>query len=126
MIDLSYNARKATAYTYPIRYYLQGEKRQQWFDFMQGDLKVALERLTDMYEKNNLMLKLDWDTNGNPIQGAKFREYKLSCVNLTKVVRTYFDNMIQEVTYGLPNCPKDNDEDGPAFDYTFDANSGGS
>ena len=32
-------ARRSLSYTYPWRYYLMGENKQRYFDFIQGDLE---------------------------------------------------------------------------------------
>ena len=48
-------ARRALTYTYAIRYYLKGKNKQNFFDFIQGDLENSLERLNKRNEE-------DWQT----------------------------------------------------------------
>ena len=45
-------ARRSLSYTYPWRFYLEGENRQRYFDFIQGDLEQSLEKLNEMNEEN--------------------------------------------------------------------------
>ena len=53
-------ARRSLSYTYPFRYYLKGENKQRYFDFIQGDLEQSLERLNGKNEEDWL-LYLDTD-----------------------------------------------------------------
>ena len=45
-------ARRSLSYTYPFRYYLKGENKQRYFDFIQGDLEQSLERLNGKNEED--------------------------------------------------------------------------
>jgi hypothetical protein len=36
-------ARRTLSFTYPIRYYLRGRAKQEFFDFMKNDLEKYLE-----------------------------------------------------------------------------------
>ena len=42
--------RRCVSYTYAIRFYLQGPAKQAFFDFIQGELEIALERLNKLME----------------------------------------------------------------------------
>ena len=45
-------ARRAISFTYPYRYYLVGENKQRYFDFIQADLEQSLERLNKKNEED--------------------------------------------------------------------------
>jgi len=68
-------ARRALSYTYPYRYYLTGENKQRFFDFMQSDLEQSLERLNGKNEEEWTDY-LDVDHNAMPIMGERFFRYK--------------------------------------------------
>ena len=58
MIDIAelvYAARRALANTYIERFYLRGQAKQAFFDFMQKDLERSLEWLNKRNEE-------DWST----------------------------------------------------------------
>lgn len=50
MANLVVAARRTLSYTYPIRYYLRGKSKQQFFDFLVKDLERDLESLTKISE----------------------------------------------------------------------------
>ena len=69
-------ARRSLSYTYPWRYYLIGENKQRYFDFIQGDLEQSLEKLNEKNEENWLEY-LDQDqVTGKPRLGERFFAYK--------------------------------------------------
>ena len=45
------DARRSLTYTYPIRYYLRGKAKQDFFDFIQGELEMSLEALNKRNEE---------------------------------------------------------------------------
>ena len=49
--ELVIKARRALTNTYAVRYYLEGRKKQEFFDFIQGDLESSLEKLNKRNEE---------------------------------------------------------------------------
>lgn len=49
--ELVVAARRSLSYTYPIRFYLKGQGKQQFFDFIQADLERSLEMLNKKNEE---------------------------------------------------------------------------
>lgn len=51
--ELVIRARRALTYTYAMRFYLDGGRnKQNFFDFMQGDLEYSLEKLNKRNEED--------------------------------------------------------------------------
>ena len=48
--NLVIRARRSLSYTYALRFYIRGESKQRFFDFIQGDLERSLELLNDKSE----------------------------------------------------------------------------
>jgi hypothetical protein len=63
--ELVIRTRRAICYTYAQRFFLEGKNKMAFFDFLQGELEMSLERLNKRNEE-------DWqtyvDTDG---QGSK-------------------------------------------------------
>ena len=68
-------ARRSLAFTYPIRYYLKGAQKQQFFDFMQSDLEASLEKLNKQNELDWWAF-LDQDAYGKAHVGERFFKFK--------------------------------------------------
>ena len=62
--ELVIRARRAITYTYAMRYYLEGRAKQMFFDFIQGDLELSLERLNKKNEED-WQLYLECSENGS-------------------------------------------------------------
>jgi len=47
--------RRALSYSYAIRFYLKGSKKQRFFDFSQKELERSLERLNLINEEKSIL-----------------------------------------------------------------------
>ena len=62
-------ARRALSFTYPYRYYLTGETKQRYFDFIQAELIQSLEILNGKNEEDwNALMDKDMISK-KPIMG---------------------------------------------------------
>lgn len=116
-------ARRSLSYTYAIRFFLKGEQKQAFFDFIQGDLERSLEALNKRMEENWLDY-VEYDIKGKLILGLKFNRYKETVTTSREVVERHFNTVMGEIMNGLPsiaNVDEDDDQD-----YTFDADTKGS
>jgi hypothetical protein len=50
--ELVIRARRALTYTYAMRFFLEGRAKQMFFDFIQADLELSLERLNKRNEED--------------------------------------------------------------------------
>jgi hypothetical protein len=73
--ELVIRARRALTYTYAMRFYLDGRNKQQFFDFIQGDLEASLEKLNKRNEED-WQLFLEVDGFGAIHLGERFFKYK--------------------------------------------------
>jgi len=105
-------ARRALTYTYAMRFYLQGNNKQRFFDFLQGDLERSLEMLNKKNEED-WQLYLDTDTFGMLHLGEKFFRYKQEVNNMRDTVERHFSKTINQIEAGLPEVA---DEESKAGD----------
>ena len=52
IMELLLKARRALANTYPLRFFMSGAAKKQYFDFKQGELEMSLERLGKLIERD--------------------------------------------------------------------------
>jgi len=58
--ELVVRARRALTYTYAMRFFLDGQNKQRFFDFIQGDLESSLEKLNKRNEEDwQIYLEVD-------------------------------------------------------------------
>ena len=50
--SLVFTARRTLSYTYPLRFYLKEETKQDLFDFNQQEMEKHLDKLTELSEKD--------------------------------------------------------------------------
>jgi predicted restriction endonuclease len=115
--ELVVAARRSLSFTYPIRFYLKGQNKQQFFDFIQSDLERSLEMLNKKNEE-------EWvgylETNGlGMIQLTdKFFAYKQNIVTLRETLNRHFNTCMTSIKNGLPEVE---DEELDDFEHAFDA-----
>lgn len=124
MIDIAVlvlAARRVISNTYAIRFYLKGEQRQAFFDFMQGDLERSLEKLSGITEKNWID-NLDIDYQNQFHQGEKFFKFKEVVNTMKDVLENHFNTVCTSIQNGLPEVANSTEDD---VDYKFDGTNGG-
>jgi hypothetical protein len=115
--ELVVAARRSLSYTYPIRFYLKGQNKQQFFDFIQADLERSLEMLNKKNEE-------EWvsylETNGMGVIQLtdKFFEYKQRIVTLRETLNRHFNTCMTSIQNGLPEVAE---EDLDEEEHNFDA-----
>ena len=91
--------RRVLKWTYAYGYYLpeyeHEHDKRQFFDYLQGQAESCLERLHRCAEKE-LQDYIDCES---PAKG--FKDFRSKLVDLTRVTRNYFDNLVQALENGL-------------------------
>ena len=96
-------ARRSLSYTYPFRYYLYGENKQRYFDFIQSDLEQSLERLNGKNEEDwTEYLDID-QVSKKPIMGEKFFKYKQEIITLREAAERHLNSAVADIEAGLPD-----------------------
>ena len=121
--NLILRARRSLSYTYALRFYVRGENKQRFFDFIQGDLERSLELLNDKSEQDWLDL-LEKDHNGVRQVTSVFLQYKDQMIMLQKTLRKYFDTAMTSMLAGLPEVEGQSKQD-DCVDYMFKKTFGG-
>ncbi|MBA0830735.1 hypothetical protein Goarm_015247, partial [Gossypium armourianum] len=89
--------RRVLKWTYAYGYYLpEHEKtKTQFFEYLQGEAEVGLERLHRCAEK-----ELDkYVTADGPL--SDFDDFRTKLTGLTSVTKTYFENLVRALENGL-------------------------
>ena len=94
-------ARRSLSFTYPIRFFLRGENKQAFFDFIQGDLEKSLELLNAKNEEDWLSF-LDEGHDGRPCNGEGFTKYKEEITTLRETLERHFNTAMVSIQAGLP------------------------
>lgn len=108
--ELVVAARRSLSMTYPIRFYLKGKNKQQFFDFIQADLEKSLEMLVKKNEE-------DWltylETNGMGMMQLtdKFFAYKQNIVTLRETLNRHFNTCMTSIQQGLPEVQDEIEDD---------------
>ena len=101
-------ARRSLSFAYPYRFYLIGENKQRYFDFIQGDLESSLEELTKLSEQNwTPFIEEDPIDFGTFIQGPKFMKYKKDLTNLQEATTKRLNGLMADIEAGLPDIKKE-------------------
>lgn len=92
-------------WTYAYGYYLpeQESTKKRFFEYLQGEAEVGLERLHDCAELEfKQLVKETEDFSKN------FENFRWKLIRLTKVTKTYFENLVKALANGLADV-EDND-----------------
>ena len=114
--------RRSLSYTYAIRFYLTGQNKQSFFDFIQAELESSLERLNKLMETEKWIDKLDYDESGRVVEGERFFTFKARVTDLTKTLQGHFNKMMQDIMSGLSDVKEVDDT---KDDFTFDGTNTG-
>jgi hypothetical protein len=98
--ELVYAARRAVANSYISRFYLKGEARQTFFDFMVKDLERSLEWLNKRNEENWLDYA-EVDLEGKKHLGKNFFKYKTEINNLRTNCENFFVETVKSIAGGM-------------------------
>ena len=115
--ELVIAARRSLAYTYPIRFYLKGAAKQQFFDFLQSDLESSLEKLNKKNEEE-WVTYVETNELGQLQLTDKFFAYKQEIVTLRTALNNHFNQCMTSIKNGLPEVEEEVKDEA---DYTFDA-----
>ncbi|KAJ4903383.1 putative E3 ubiquitin-protein ligase ARI10 [Raphanus sativus] len=97
--------RRVLKWTYAYGYYLpeQESTKKRFFEYLQGEAEVGLERLHDCAELEfKQLVKETEDFSKN------FENFRWKLIRLTKVTKTYFENLVKALANGLADV-EDND-----------------
>lgn len=99
--ELVVAARRSLSYTYPIRFYLKGAAKQQFFDFIQADLEQSLEMLNKKNEEEWVVM-LETNELGQLQMTDKFFAYKQQIVTIKETLNKHFNTCMTSIKNGLP------------------------
>ncbi|CAN7104281.1 unnamed protein product [Brassica rapa subsp. narinosa] len=96
--------RRVLKWTYAYGYYLPREERtkKQFFEYLQGEAEVGLERLHHCAEEE---LQHFVDETDDP--STDFDDFRKKLIGLTKVTKTYFENLVKALENDLADVAVD-------------------
>ncbi|CAH2057692.1 unnamed protein product [Thlaspi arvense] len=89
--------RRVLKWTYAYGYYHlpeQGRTKRQFFEHLQGEAEVALERLHRCADQ-----ELKSFVNEAEDPSKSFNDFRRKLIGLTKVTKTYFENLVEVLEY---------------------------
>jgi hypothetical protein len=99
--ELVIRARRAITYTYPLRFYMAVTTKTAFFDFLQGDLEMSLEKLNKKNEED-WQVYLEVDAFQELLLGERFYKFKTEINGLKHALETHFSRIIATLEAGLP------------------------
>ena len=90
--------RQVLKYSYVYGYYLNNQKEQNLFQFMQENLEKNCDQLHELIEK-----PLDPFLDVNIIDRKDFYHFKSELVNYYQVTKKFYENLLEGVDRGLTN-----------------------
>ncbi|CDY42068.1 BnaA05g11180D [Brassica napus] len=96
--------RRVLKWTYAYGYYIPREERtkKQFFEYLQGEAEVGLERLHHCAEEE---LQHFVDETDDP--STDFDDFRKKLIGLTKVTKTYFENLVKALENDLADVAVD-------------------
>ncbi|KAF8108679.1 hypothetical protein N665_0104s0006 [Sinapis alba] len=90
--------RRVLKWTYAYGYYLpeQQSTKKRFFEYLQGEAEVGLERLHHCAELEFKQLVKETEDFSN-----NFEDFRRKLIGLTKVTKTYFENLVKALENGL-------------------------
>jgi ariadne-1 len=114
--DLVIEARTGLAYSYPLGYFLKSKAKQQFYEFIQGELEHSLE-LLDKATDLQLTEYIDESETGAVGLSHSFFDVKSSLTSLKTVVQSHFSKSMKEMELGFPDIADTNDRDSQNPDF---------
>jgi ariadne-1 len=106
--DLLISTKKSLAYSYALGFYLTSTCKINFYEFIQGELELNMIRLDNLTDIS--LLRYLEVTEDCYILSNQFAEDRLQIINLTQVVKSFFNECLSEIENGFPNI-KDSYED---------------
>lgn len=90
--------RRVLKWTYAYGYYLSEEEstKKRFFEYLQGEAEVGLERLHHCAELEFKQLVKETEDFSK-----SFENFKRKLIGLTRVTKTYFENLVEALENGL-------------------------
>ncbi|XP_071730957.1 probable E3 ubiquitin-protein ligase ARI7 [Rutidosis leptorrhynchoides] len=98
--------RRVLKWTYAYGYYIpkKEEAKVQFFEFVQGEAEVGLERLHRCAEKELQIYIVNEDGEATE---ENFNSFRVKLTDLTRVTRFYFENLVRALENGLSEVDSD-------------------
>ncbi|VVB07475.1 unnamed protein product [Arabis nemorensis] len=95
--------RRVLKWTFAYGYYLPNHEqaKKQFFEYLQGEAEAGLERLHHCAESE--LNHFVSNTEGSP---KNFSDFRNKLIGLTKVTKTYFENLVKALENGLADVSK--------------------
>ena len=100
--ELIYQSKRSLAYTYGLGYFLRSVNKIQFFEFIQGELENNMIKLEEMTEKD-VTLYLSDEVGDVCYLKNGFANFRMEVIDLTNVVKQYFDQCLQVIEAGFPD-----------------------
>jgi ariadne-1 len=99
--ELVYRSKLALSYTYAYGYFLESINKQWFFEFIQGELESNMIKLDEKlnYDLDKSLL----DEDGFYKINSKFLNFRMIVVDMTLVLKKYFDHCLTQIENGLPD-----------------------
>lgn len=96
--------RRVLKWSYSYGYYLPQEERtkKQFFEYLQGEAEVGLERLHHCAEE-----ELQHFVDETDDLSTDFDDFRKKLIGLTKVTKTYFENLVKALENDLADVAVD-------------------
>lgn len=93
--------RRALKWSYAYGYYIPVEEKMKktFFEYLQGQAELGLERLHHCAEKDLQAFLCDDEKEPK----IEFYTFRLNLIRLTNITGTYFENLVEALENGLSN-----------------------
>jgi len=114
IVGLILKARRSLANTYPIRFFMSGPAKKRFFDFMQGELEISLERLSKMIVKD-ITDHIEMGEDKTIFMRESFSKFKHSAGEIKHTVEDHFKRILAQIKADFPDISED-----PSIDDSSD------
>lgn len=122
IIELVCKARRALANSYSLRFFMTGMRKKAFFDFIQADLEISLERLSGCLIKD-ITEYIEMGSDKSISLKQSFFKFKTEACEIRNAVETHFSKVLIQIKGNFPDV-KEDEKDIDSEDDSSDGESG--
>lgn len=101
IVDLIVKARRSLANTYPLRFFMKGINKKSFFDFMQKELEISLEKLSRLIIKD-ITDYIEMNEDKSIKMNQDFFKFKQNANDLKHSVNDHFSRIMTRIQLDFP------------------------
>jgi hypothetical protein len=109
IIELVCKARRALANTYSMRFFMCGRRKKAFFDFIQADLEMSLEKLSGCLIKD-ITEYIEMGVDKSISLREEFFKFKTEAWEIRNAVETHFTKVLAQIKGDFPDVKEDPEE----------------